>query len=111
MQRGASAVAESGFIAGIVSVMDVLLGIPMEKVVASLGLAPDVSMALLNRQGTLGALLNVAKALEDDDHEAVVEFISSYPQCGVDLLNHAQGRALEWANNISFAVQNIHATN
>ena len=110
-EQGASAVAESGFIAGIVSVMDVLLGIPMEKVVASLGLAPDVSMALLNRQGTLGALLNVAKALEDDDHEAVVEFISSYPQCGVDLLNHAQGRALEWANNISFAVQNIHATN
>lgn len=102
-ENGNAILAESAFIAGIVSVMDALLGMPMEKVVASLGLAPNVSVALLQREGMLGRLLNVAEALEQDDHGAVVQFVASYPHLGLDVLNQAQGQALAWANRITLA--------
>jgi len=102
-EKGSATLAESAFIAGIVSVMDALLGLPMEKVVASLGLAPDVSIALLKREGALGELLSLAEALEHDDHGAIVRFVSAHPRSGADLLNQAQGQALAWANSISIA--------
>lgn len=103
-EKGGAASAESAFITGIVSVMDVLLGLPMEKVVASLGLAPDVGRALLAREGALGELLGVAEALEDEDHGVVARFVASHPHRGAELLNQAQGQALAWANSISLAV-------
>lgn len=103
-EKGGAAFADSAFITGVVSVMDELLGLPMDKVVASLGLAPDVGMALLAREGVLGELLGLAIALENDDRDTVVQFVSSYPHQGVDVLNHAQGQALAWANCISSTV-------
>jgi c-di-GMP-related signal transduction protein len=101
--KGGAVLADSAFIAGIVSVMDALLGLPMEKVVTSLGLAPEVSLALLKREGALGELLNLAQALEEEDQGAVVEFVAAHSQSGVDLLNQTQGKALAWANSITLA--------
>jgi c-di-GMP-related signal transduction protein len=101
--KGGTVLADGAFIAGIVSVMDALLGLPMEKVVTSLGLAPEVSLALVRREGSVGELLNLAQALEEEDQGAVVEFVAAHSQSGVDLLNQTQGKALAWANSIILA--------
>lgn len=98
-----SSYAESAFVTGVVSAMDVVLGMPMEQLVASLGLANEVSRALLAHEGTLGELLNLAQALEDEDDSEVRAFIAVHPESGVELLNHAQGEALAWANQILLA--------
>ena len=84
--------------------MDAVLGMPLEKVVASLGLASDVSGALLAHEGVLGELLDLAQALEKDDADAVSTFIARHPGTGTDLLNRSQGQALAWANQILLAV-------
>jgi c-di-GMP-related signal transduction protein len=102
-QENSAMLAESAFIVGIVSVIDGLLGVPLEKVVASLGLAQDMSMALLKREGILGELLSLAKALEDKSYSAIGQFVSSHPQSTANALNQAQGQALAWANSISLA--------
>lgn len=99
-----AALAESAFIVGIVSMMDAVLGMPIEKVVESLGLASDVSCALLTQEGRLGDLLNVARALEQDKGEVVVDFVARHPHIGADSLNRSQGQALAWANQILLAV-------
>ena len=50
------------FMAGVFSLLDVLLGMPMEEIIATLNLAPEVSAALLERNGELGALLALVES-------------------------------------------------
>lgn len=97
------AMSESAFITGVVSAMDAVLGMPMEQLVASLGLPEDVRGALLARKGVLGELLDLAQALEDENDAVVVSFIASHGNSGAETLNHAQGEALAWANQILLA--------
>src|SRR3569623_118908 len=97
------AMSESAFITGVVSAMVAVLGMPMEQLVASLGLPEDVRGALLARKGVLGELLDLAQALEDENDAVVVSFIASHGNSGAETLNHAQGEALAWANQILLA--------
>ena len=99
-----SGFADSAFVTGIVSVMDVLLGISREELVNSLGLVSEVKMALMQHEGRLGELLNLAIALEVDDQDTVVGFFSSNPHCSFEMMNQDQGLALAWANKIVHAV-------
>ena len=48
---------DAAFTIGVFSLLDVLLGIPMEEIVAALKLAPDHAAALHGRRGQLGRLL------------------------------------------------------
>ncbi|WP_329958144.1 HDOD domain-containing protein [Janthinobacterium sp. EB271-G4-3-1] len=50
------------FMAGVFSLLDVLLGMPMEEIIATLNLAPEVSAALLERNGELGTLLALVES-------------------------------------------------
>ena len=49
------------FMAGVFSLLDVLLGMPMAEIVAALSLAPAVADALLARTGALGLLLRLVE--------------------------------------------------
>ncbi|MEG1325690.1 MAG: signal transduction protein, partial [Janthinobacterium sp.] len=50
------------FMTGVFSLLDVLLGMPMEEIIATLNLAPEVSTALLERNGELGTLLALVES-------------------------------------------------
>ncbi|OEZ86050.1 HDOD domain protein [Janthinobacterium sp. HH104] len=50
------------FMAGVFSLLDVLLGMPMQEIIATLNLAPEVSAALLERNGELGTLLALVES-------------------------------------------------
>ncbi|MNK50244.1 HDOD domain protein [compost metagenome] len=50
------------FMAGVFSLLDVLLGMPMQEIIATLNLAPEVSTALLERNGELGTLLALVES-------------------------------------------------
>lgn len=93
-------VVDSAFIVGVVSVMELMLGVPMESLLGSLGLSEEVKLALLQREGPLGNLLSLAQALEGGDDGFVAHYIAAMPNRNVDILNQAQGQALAWANNI-----------
>ena len=45
------------FMTGVFSLLDILLGMPMQDIIATLNLAPEVNAALLQRSGELGTLL------------------------------------------------------
>jgi EAL and modified HD-GYP domain-containing signal transduction protein len=96
--------ADSAFVAGIVSVMDALLGQPMQQVVDTLGLADDMRRALLQRSGTIGRMLAVVESLEggkgggmDADLLACLDDDEGRAS---KRLNQSQGLALAWANQI-----------
>lgn len=55
---------DRGFMAGMFSLLDVLLGMPMAGIIAQLNLADDLAAALLAREGRLGRLLDAVTAAE-----------------------------------------------
>lgn len=61
--RGNEAV-EAAFMAGIMSLMDVLFETSMEQILQELNLSDAITEALLNREGELGGLLALAETLE-----------------------------------------------
>lgn len=100
MQSDQPNLADSAFVAGIVSVMDALLGQPMQQVVDALGLADDMRAALLRRSGPIGRLLTLTEALEGDNDKPVLDYLDADASHAVHKLNRSQVQALEWANRI-----------
>ncbi|MFA7240245.1 MAG: EAL domain-containing protein [Sulfuricellaceae bacterium] len=91
---------DSAFIAGILSLLDTLLGMPMEAIIEQINLAPDVKLALLQRQGRLGDLLKLAEKIERSDFGAAGELLDASGLQANDLLQ-AQMAAMRWANDLS----------
>ena len=60
------------FITGFFSLLDVVLGVPMNELVGQLDLASDVRAALLAREDFYGAVLALAEAYEEGDWAAVL---------------------------------------
>ncbi|TFW15759.1 EAL and HDOD domain-containing protein [Duganella callida] len=52
---------DMAFVAGVFSLLDVLMGMPMTEIVAALSLDLEVVMALLDRAGPLGELLQLVE--------------------------------------------------
>jgi c-di-GMP phosphodiesterase len=71
----ASGVPRAGgslFLVGMLSLLDQLLEAPMEQLVESMELAPDVRQALLGREDYYGAVLSLVEAFEEGSWDAVM---------------------------------------
>ena len=84
------------FIAGAFSMLDVLLGVSMDKVLETMSLPEPICDALLGRGGVYGPFLDLAKISEGEDGIALAE------QAGMlglsaDRFNRAQMQALSFA--------------
>lgn len=91
--------ADEAFVAGIFSLLDTMLGMPMESALQLITVPEPVSDALLRREGPLGELLLLAQACEssDDgafDHAAHALGLSSAQ------INGAHLQALAWADQV-----------
>jgi EAL and modified HD-GYP domain-containing signal transduction protein len=84
---------DMAFVAGVFSLLDVLLAMPMTEIVAALSLDLDVVMALLDRSGPLGGLLTL---VERQDGAAL-------EQAGITRQAYweAQLQAYHWAIQVS----------
>jgi EAL and modified HD-GYP domain-containing signal transduction protein len=84
---------DMAFVAGVFSLLDVLLAMPMTEIVAALSLDLDVVMALLDRGGPLGELLKLV-----EQHDS-----SSLEQAGISSQTYweAQLQAYHWAIQVS----------
>lgn len=67
---GQTSSAASGFIVGLLSLLDVLLEVPMAKILARLELSDDVRDALLERKGALAPALNIVEAYESAEWDS-----------------------------------------
>jgi c-di-GMP-related signal transduction protein len=90
--------AENLFVTGMFSLLDQLLGIPMEQVLEHVQLADDVSQALLAREGVYGPFLKLAEACESRNGNAAVEADALF--IGADEVNAAHLAALGWSHSV-----------
>jgi EAL and modified HD-GYP domain-containing signal transduction protein len=66
---------EAAFMTGILSLIDVLFDTSIDVIVQELGLSDEISAALLNREGELGALLSLAETLEQNNFTEVQDLV------------------------------------
>lgn len=90
--------AENLFVVGMFSMLDRLLGIPMEQILEKVQLSESVSQALLTREGVYGPFLALAEACEPDngDIAALADSLFLNPR----QVNEAHLAALVWAHAI-----------
>jgi len=96
----ASGVPRAGgslFLVGMLSLLDHLVEAPMEQLVESMELAPDVRQALLKREDYYGAVLSLIEAYEEGSWDAVMGWATgigvapeALPQLYVDSLAWAR---------------------
>ncbi|MES2118725.1 MAG: HDOD domain-containing protein, partial [Pseudomonadota bacterium] len=91
--------AENIFVAGMFSLLDRLLGIPMKEVLESIQLSDDVVAALLTRGGKYGPYLALAEACELNS-ALVASLAASLNLTPLDV-NKAHLSALAWAQNVA----------
>jgi len=90
--------AENLFVAGLFSLLDRLLGIPMEDVLEKIQLSDAVSEALLSRQGIYGPFVALAEACELNTQDIA----SMAAALCIDAMhvNQAHLAALAWAQDL-----------
>lgn len=90
--------AENLFVAGMFSLLDRLLGIPMNEVLSTIQLPEAVTEALISRSGLYGPYLSLAEACELNS--MLVQSLSESLKISADEVNKAHLSALVWAKNI-----------
>ncbi|MHB1291705.1 MAG: EAL and HDOD domain-containing protein [Sulfuricella sp.] len=95
---------DRAFMTGIMSLLDTLLGMPMEEVVQQVNLASDVENALLNHEGKLGGLLLLVEKMEQNDFDTAEGLLADM-QLNLGNLMQAQIEAMRWAHMLNEAVE------
>ena len=90
---------EHAFVAGIFSMLDVMLGLPMEQAVKLLTLPDEVIEALLHRTGPLGTYLRLTEACETGDEDVFRECSETLGLSSQEI-NWAHLQALAWSDGL-----------
>lgn len=90
--------AENLFVAGMFSLLDRLLGLPMTEVLSTIQLPEAVVEALVSRSGAFGPYLALAEACELNS--MLVQSLAESLKISPDEVNKAHLAALVWAKNI-----------
>lgn len=84
------------FLVGLLSLFDVLLGVPMDKLVGKMHLSDDIRDVLLGREGVYSPYLTMVLLLQRDKVAPALE-IAAQQGIDVDCLPQVGQAAFEWA--------------
>lgn len=87
------------FISGLLSLLDVQLGVPVQELVEQLNLCTELQCALLERQGPLGQLIALCECLENDNTGGIADILENFGIKEADLLS-IQLESINWTNNL-----------
>jgi EAL and modified HD-GYP domain-containing signal transduction protein len=95
---------ELAFMTGLLSLLDVQMGMPLEELADQLNLGDDLRLALLGREGDLGLLLSLCECMEQDNGGGVAEILDRIRLEESDFLN-IQLEVIEWTNSLCSSIQ------
>lgn len=90
---------ENAFLVGIFSMLDILLGVPLDKALDAIALPPQVTDALLHNSGLLAPFLQLTLACEEADDAAFAQAATTL-QLSNHQVNWAHLQALAWAESL-----------
>ena len=91
---------DNAFVVGVFSLLDTMLGMPMDKALEAISLPEPVISALLLRRGVLAPLLELTEACESANDEAF-ERVANELQLTNRQVNWAHLQALSWAESLN----------
>ena len=91
---------ERAFMIGILSLLDVLLGIEMQQIVDKLEIPDDMNQALLTRGGRLGQALKLVEENEKGDMAKIQPIVDELGFLSLNELSDIEIQAIGWANRI-----------
>lgn len=94
---------DDAFMAGILSLLDSLMGISLTEILHELKLTDQVRAALLESTGTLGDLLALARALEEADFPRITSLQARHPGLLTGMITEAELAATEWVHQLTEA--------
>jgi len=90
---------DNAFVVGVFSMLDAMLGMPMDKALATLTLPPPVVDALLNHAGPLAPFLDLTIACESSDDAAFAK-ATKMLELDSNHVNWVHLQALVWAETL-----------
>jgi EAL and modified HD-GYP domain-containing signal transduction protein len=87
------------FLLGMFSMVDAILGVPMDRAVEDLPVSTGVRAALTHGEGQLGAVVTLVEALERAEWDRL-EGISSKLGLDIDAIPPQYVDAMEWAGRV-----------
>lgn len=97
-------IADIGFTVGIMSLMDTLFGVPMEKILTQIAVIDEVGDALLHRKGLFGEMLRVAEYIERIDETCPLLLLTlEILQLSIEDLYLLELATFEWVDKIACA--------
>jgi EAL and modified HD-GYP domain-containing signal transduction protein len=102
LQPGNRNMADIAFTVGIMSLMDTLFGMPMEKILLQISVADEVKDALLTRGGIYGDMLKLAECIEhiEEAGPQVMPLLGKLQLSSEDFYA-IQLAAFEWTDSIA----------
>lgn len=91
---------DNAFVVGVFSLLDTMLGIPLNKALESISLPETVLNALLHQTGVLAPFLELTKACESANDEAFARTAEAL-QLSNQQVNWAHLQALVWAETLA----------
>lgn len=88
------------FMVGMLSMLDVVFGLPLAKALAKLPLPESLVRAILDYEGPVGMLLSLAEALEQRQY-AHIESLAASLKLSLQDVNSAQFEAVRWAESLT----------
>lgn len=92
---------ERAFMAGIMSLLDTLLGTDMQQIVDRLTIPDEVTCALLSREGKFGCWLRLIEAREGRDAELAANLMKETGFLEQAGMAEAELTALNWATHVN----------
>ncbi|MFC5551188.1 EAL and HDOD domain-containing protein [Massilia aerilata] len=104
LRPGQRYLSEIAFTVGIMSLMDVLFGIPMADIVEQIPVSDEIANALLRRSGFFGELLKLAECIEspdshDSQDDGVLPALRGLAISGDDMVE-LEMAAFQWSDSV-----------
>lgn len=90
---------DNAFVVGIFSMLDVMLGVPMDKALSEITLSEPIVQALLHEHGTFGPYLQIARAVEQRDFDNL-DLLASALGINSWRLSSTHLAALSWVESL-----------
>lgn len=93
---------QQAFLVGMLSLLDVMLGIPMVEILSDLHLSPKVNVAILHREGENGAILRLIEAIEQGDSSYIRTLAEPF-SLDMTEINFYYLNAMAWAAALDYS--------
>ena len=98
---GDAALRDQAFMAGIFSLIENVIGKPLAEILQDLNLGDTMNAALLRREGTLGALLDLVESVEQQDLGHTLTLLDAAGGLSLSDLTVAEIEAMVWTHQIA----------